>query len=152
MLRDSSYDYWAIHRSGDFFAASTYSEGHPDKRHLRVDIRIARTAEAIAHCARLYRALGADSHCVIELAVAYRGLNDRILSAPDNLTWDFWDEVKTTEHDVSASVSFRLSSWESDLISLVKKLCAPLFVLFDFTVVGDARYGRVVSDFLAGKF
>ncbi|MFN0104758.1 MAG: hypothetical protein ACKV2U_22050 [Bryobacteraceae bacterium] len=152
MPGEDYYDYWAISRSGDFFAISTFSEDQVAPGKLYFNIRIARAAEAIAHCASLYKALGADAHCIVELTIAYSGLSTRILSAPPgDMRWDFWDESATKEDEVSASVSFRLGYWESDLTALVKQLCAPLFVLFDFKIVEDGLYDRMVSDFLNGK-
>lgn len=151
LSRERTFQYWAIHSSGDFIAVSTFSEDWDRRNRLFFNIRIARTAEAVAHCAKLYNALGADSHCMIELTVSYSGLDTRILSGSDKFDWDFFDEAATTENEVSAAVSFRLGSWESELTSLVKTLCAPLFILFDFTVVPDSTYERIVADFLAGK-
>ncbi|MSV31847.1 MAG: hypothetical protein EXQ57_04940 [Bryobacterales bacterium] len=133
MSLEKTFQYWAIHSSGDFIAISTFSEDRVVENKLYLNIRIDRIAEEIAHCARLYKALGADSHCMIELAISYSGLNSRVLSASDNFEWGFWNGAVSTENEVSSSVTFRLRSWEAELTSLVKTLCAPLFILFDFT-------------------
>jgi hypothetical protein len=56
------------------------------------------------------------------------------------------------EDEVSvAPISFRLGSVENEIVNLVKKLCAPLFIIFDYQEFSDDIYHRIVTDFLSGR-
>jgi hypothetical protein len=48
-------------------------------------------------------------------------------------------------------VVFRLGAVESLIVATVKKLCAPLFIVFDFATFSDVVYEQIVTDFVAGR-
>ena len=55
------------------------------------------------------------------------------------------------EDEVSVSpIMFRLDSVETDVVDLVRKLCDPSFVAFDFAVPDDTCR-RIIDKFLEGR-
>jgi hypothetical protein len=108
--------------------------------------------EVLIHCANLYKTLGADPNSQIELRMRYGGLRDRYLTSP-SLQWiDRYHGENTHEDLVSvAPIRFRLGGVDTELTSLVKRLCAPLFVIFGYTEVRDEDYERIMADFTAGR-
>ena len=57
----------------------------------------------------------------------------------------------STEDEIASEVSFVVSDLDRDLVDLVEKLCAPLFLLFNFQRFGKATYQQIVTDFVNGK-
>jgi hypothetical protein len=115
------------------------------------NILIARAAEALLHCANLYKALGVEPNAHIEMTVRYGGLRGRILTSA--VFRRELDEHKNFHEDeVSVSpVTFRLGAIDAEIVELVKKLCEPLFVVFDYASFDDNIYREIVTDFLRGK-
>jgi hypothetical protein len=40
---------------------------------------------------------------------------------------------------------------ETDIVDLSRKLCEPLFVIFDYSSVPDDTYRQIVTEFMKGK-
>lgn len=57
--------------------------------------------------------------------------------------------VNRGENEFEKTVIFSLDSLPAKLTDYVKALCAPLFELFDFAVVPDSVYEKVVAEVLA---
>jgi len=57
----------------------------------------------------------------------------------------------STEDEIASEVSFLLSDLDRDLVDLVEKLSAPLFLLFDFQRFRREVYQQIVTDFVNGK-
>ncbi len=49
------------------------------------------------------------------------------------------------------SVNFRVGVNKPGIVGLVKTLCEPLFVIFDFAKFGDDIYDQIVSNYIQGK-
>jgi MinD-like ATPase involved in chromosome partitioning or flagellar assembly len=152
--RSDLFDYWALSKSGDFFTLSSLPEDDQEPSHsqpvIHFDTRIRRATEALLHCANLYKALGVDPNAHVEMVVRYGGLEGRTLgsASPGRRLV----RARTTiEHEVSAAVVFRLGAVESLIVQTVKKLCEPLFVVFDFATILDDVYQQIVTDFVNGK-
>jgi hypothetical protein len=124
-----------------------------EERVIFFDTRILRATEAFLHCARLYRGLGAEPSAQIELRVRYSGLRGRKLAAASPFRWvGFYAEDKTEEDELFVSpLIFKLSEIDSNLLEMVKHVCAPLFMLFDFTKFDDSVYQDFVTNFVQGK-
>jgi MinD-like ATPase involved in chromosome partitioning or flagellar assembly len=141
----TTFDYWALNRSGDFYTLVSLHEDDVFPARSGEGIspaaRIKRAAEAILHCANLYRALGVDPGAQVALAVRYGGLKGRHVTMPSSGENLHEDEVSVP------AITFRLDALDADLVELVKKLCEPLFVIFDFATVLDAYYRRIVDGF-----
>jgi len=146
------YDYWALTKTGDFYALMSFSEDNPYRSEIFFDARIIRTAEAILHAANLYEYLKVEPNTLVKLAIRYGGLKGRTLAAslPEDRA-RIIENKNETEDTVRVSASFRLSSVKSDLPVLVEKLCEPLFILFDFYRFDHQIYSEVISNFIAGR-
>jgi MinD-like ATPase involved in chromosome partitioning or flagellar assembly len=147
------YDYWTLNTSGDFFSLTSLSEDGEERRSRPVlffDTRIAQTTEAMIHCAKLYKALGVDPNAHIDMAVRYGGLRGRVLESSSPLRRLYEAKENTAEDEVMVSLVVRLGAIESLMTETVKRLCKPLFVVFDFESFTDQVYQGIVSDFLKG--
>lgn len=145
------YAYWSLNKSGDFYSLMSLWEDDSDEvRSQKViwsDSRIIRAADALIHCSNLYKVLGVEPNTRIEMTVRYAGLRGRKLTDSS-----LYIGVNLNEDAVTVSpITFRLGAVETEIVDLVKKLCEPLFVIFDFASVSDDVYRRIVTDFVRGK-
>jgi MinD-like ATPase involved in chromosome partitioning or flagellar assembly len=151
------FTYWTLTKSGDFYTLMSLSEDHRDEdrahKNIYYDTRMVRAAEALLHCANLYKILGAEPNAHIDMAVRYGGLQGRTLTAgsPTRLL-DLEARENQREDDVSIpAITFKLGAVQAEMVDLVKKLCEPLFVIFDYATFVDAVYRQIVTDFINGK-
>jgi hypothetical protein len=63
----------------------------------------------------------------------------------------FERKENTTENEVRIALVVRLGAIESLVVETVKRLCAPLFAVFDFATFSDGVYQQIVTDVLNGK-
>jgi hypothetical protein len=143
------YDYWALTRSGDFYSLSSLLEDDNDSKSLSFNVRIARTAEALMYCERLYRNLGANGNIAVRFSVRHFGLHGRGLKASGNRV--LAEKVSSEENEVTTEVEFLLEDLARDLVDLTRKLCEPLFLLFDFKRFNRPIYEQIVTDFVNGR-
>lgn len=148
---DKMYAFWALTRHGDFYSLMSLFEDDREERVIFFDTRILWTTEALLHCANLYRALGTDSNATIQLRVSYAGLRGRRISSANPGRHISTEYVNQTEDDVSTEVIFRLDQVETMISELVRKLCLPLFMLFDFFDIEDDVWNELIIGFMAGK-
>jgi hypothetical protein len=57
----------------------------------------------------------------------------------------------TEEDEVAKEVHSTLDGLQTNLVDLVKDICAPLFVVFDFFRVDDAIYEEIVNAYVDGR-
>ena len=112
------------------------------------DVRIGRAAEALVHCANLYKALGVEPNAHIEMTVRYGGLRGRTLTAADSWLIDLVATRKNLyEGEVSIPpITFKLGAAETEIVLLTKRLCEPLFVIFDYVSLPDDVYQTIIAD------
>jgi hypothetical protein len=84
------------------------------------------------------------------MGVRYGGLRGRVLRGRGAVIQPVESPSVEDQVDIPA-ITYRLGAVETDIVELVKKLCEPLFVVFDFTIVSDRVYGRIVTDFVHGR-
>lgn len=149
------YDYWTLNRGGDFYTLTSLFEDDSERRRLSdslyFDTRIVRTTEGLLHCVNLYKALGIEPNAQIEVKMRYGGLRGRRLTAASHNRL-IMERAPAIEDQVNIPpLVFRISTFQDNAVQLVKKLCAPLFVIFDFAEISDAVYAHIVIDFLNGK-
>jgi hypothetical protein len=152
LASDGMFDYWALTKGGDFYTLTSLPED--DRRAetpiLAMDTRIRRATEAVLHCQNLYKVLGIAPNARVTLTVRYGGLRGRTLTAASNR--HVFPRKNIHEDAVSVPpITFRLGAIETDIVELVKKLCEPLFVIFDFASFDDDVYRESVTDFVRGK-
>lgn len=145
-----SYDFWALRRNGDFYWRGSLFEDERRPGDLFFDTRIIRVTEALLYCGRLYGALQLDRQRVVTIIVRHVGLKGRRLSSASSTRYV---SARDTSHEDESAVSFsvRLEQLESDLISLVKSVVAPMLALFDFFELSDTVYEEIVNRFVEGK-
>ena len=154
------FDYWTLTKTGDFYTLRSLSEDEREvdrsTRSIWFNIRIVRATEALLHCANLYKALGVDPGAHVEMTVRYGGLHGRTLTAsPSPSSFSLIDVAhgENLQEDLVriSPITFRLGDLETDIVDLVKKLCEPLFVIFDYFSVPDDIYRQIVTEFMKGK-
>jgi len=150
------FDYWILTKTGDFYTLRSLSE---DEREVDrstsiiwFNIRIVRATEALLHCASLYKVLGVDPGAHVEMTVRYGGLRGRTLRT-SSMNWYGRVGGENIHEDIVriSPITFRLGDVETDIVDLVRKLCEPLFVIFDYFSVPDVIYHQIVTDFMKGK-
>jgi hypothetical protein len=146
-----AYDYWALRRTGEFYWRGTLFEDDNSEGKIFFDTRIVRVTEALLYCGRLYTALGLNRQRVVTITGRHVGLKGRRLSSanPGSALHDERDPAHENESAVQFTV--RLEQLESELVSLVKEVLAPLFALFDFFELNDRVYEDIVNRFVAGQ-
>jgi hypothetical protein len=142
-----SYDFWQMSRDGRFYTLLSLFEDERQPGSLFFDVRITRVTEALLLLARIYRRLDASDGDEITMWVRHDGLRDRALRAasPGRA---FWDRV-TTEDFVESSLTTSLANLESNLVTCVKEIIGPLFVIFEFFELDDAVLEDIVNKFVA---
>jgi hypothetical protein len=119
---------------------------------LFYDTRIVRTTEAILHCINLYKGMEVESNATISFSCRHGGLRGRnLLAASPNRVLFMSPRLNSNEDTVETSVAFRVGMNETEIISLVKSICEPLFVIFDFAKFPDETYQDIVSNFIQGR-
>jgi hypothetical protein len=149
------FAYWVLTKSGDFYTLTSLTEDERDEDRSRkvlwFDSRIVRAVDALLHCANLYKVLGADPNARIEMTVRYGGLRGRTLKA-FSPTRPLLRRENLHEDEVSIPpFTFKLGAVQAEMVDLVKKLCEPLFVIFDYAEFSDDIYRQIVMDFVNGK-
>jgi hypothetical protein len=79
------FDYWWLQRNGRCFLLRTLAEDSigQGKNKVFFEVRIWESAEALLHCARLYKELQVAPDAEINIAITHVGLLGRLLSAGD---------------------------------------------------------------------
>ncbi len=146
------YDYWALGTNGDFYALMSLFEDERTEKTLFFDTRIVRVTEAILHCINIYKIMGMDADRTISLACRHVGLLGRkLLAASPNRVPSMHARLNISEDVVQTSAEFRVGVSESEIINVVKSLCEPLFVVFDFGKFRDEIYKEIVLNFIQGR-
>ena len=142
-----SYDFWKLFRDGRFYTLLSYFEDERRPGHLFFEVRIKRVTEALLLLARIYRRLGASDTDVVTARFRHTGLASRSLVAAN---FDRDMRERTSREDVvEATVAASIAAIESDLVTRVKNVIDPLFVVFDFLSLSDAVLEEIVDTFVA---
>lgn len=146
IISPDSYDYWTIRRNGDFYLLKSLSEDRERPGSTVINIRILRITETLLYCLRLYSELGVPGTTIVNIGIRHAGLRDRIL-AIGGLRYPSVDR-KSDEDEVASEIHVPLTIIEGNLVELVKKFAAPLFMLFEFFEIPDAVYSEIVDNFV----
>lgn len=145
----SSYDYWALRRSGDYFLLSSLFEDSRRANSIFFNTRVVRVTEALMYCDRLYRNLGLGDDSVVGIQVSHSGLRGRVLTTSNPMRHV---EPETTQEDeCTAELTLQLKNIREGLIDNVIKIVEPLFTLFNFSEFTRGVYEGLVNDFVTGK-
>lgn len=147
---DSSYDYWAIRRNGDFYFLGSLFEDRSDPTKFFFNTRIVRVTEALLYCARLYSRLEIDPTTFVNVAIKHGGLKGRFIGSSSQGR-HLRTRAASTEDEIEVELRTSLQEIESNLVSLVKQLIAPVFILFDFFELDNSVYEEIVNNFVNGR-
>jgi hypothetical protein len=144
-----SYDYWALAKNGDFYLLQNLFEDMRDENKVFFNTRIVRVTEALMFAGSLYANLGAPPETKLSVRVGHQGLAGRTLSSAGGRR-HVWSR-ECVESDCESETVITLGSIRETLVVDVKRLTAPLFMLFGFTEFQDSVYEDIVRKFEAGQ-
>jgi hypothetical protein len=146
----NSYDYWAARKNGDFFALQGYFEDQQGERNaLFFNTRIVRVTEALMFAGGFYAALGATPGARLSVRVTHRGLAGRTLKSIGNRVLF---DTRTSHEQVSETETvIVLGAIHDALVDEVQRICAPMFMLFDFQEFAPTVYENIVRRFENGE-
>jgi hypothetical protein len=145
-----TYDYWTLKRNGDFYLLHSLFEDTRDRAKLFFDTRIIRVTETFLFCVRLYSRLGVDPATKVAVAIRHGGFKDRVLGVANQMRI-MPDRDVAAEDESMTEMSVALGAIDGHLVELVKQVCAPLFMLFNYTEFEDRLYEEIVNAFVKGR-
>ncbi len=144
---------WTLNGQGDFYELRPFYQEDRDKLRnvqagtvLFADLKISEVTEALLHAAKLYRLLAIPPDARIQFNIGYWGIGGRTLVFHDAPTY-LIAKSAISNHQI-ASIEFVLNTFEGNAIKLVKEICRPLFLQFDFAEISDQDYERGVTGVL----
>jgi len=149
------FDFWSLDRSGRFYFLRTLEEDSDDRiapgTSLYFDTRIWRIAEALLHCANLYRALGLSLETEIRIQITHCGLRGRRLTSSDSMR-AFTMVGRVCHEDQSQwAKTVPLGTIEPNIEALVREIGGELFILFEFWKPTPEVWKGVVEDYLSSR-
>ena len=145
-----SYDYWAASKSGDFYAMQSFFEDQRMESALFFDTRIVRVTEALLFASKFYAELGTAPDAKISVRVAHRGLAGRVLKNA-SVNRPLYGERTTVEKVSETEFEVVLGNIRGALVDEVQRICAPMFMLFDFQEFAQKVYEDIVRGFEQGR-
>jgi hypothetical protein len=151
--RDSSFDYWTLSESGNYYLVTSLFEDQRTENKIFVDSRIVRVTESFMHLSLLYKHLGFNDDTILKISFRHVGLKGRGLAFANQARMMFMFENKTSGIDeVITPLSVRLGDLNKNIHELVYKVISELMVMFDFFKPSRIEVvDPIVSDFVAGK-
>jgi len=146
----TSYDYWALRASGDFFLLQSLFEDSRKPSEIFFDTRIVRVTESLMFLERLYNKLGAPSESQVKIRVTHKGFKGRTLSSASP-NRSLFRSRRTSEDVSSFEFCAALGDMRSTRVDDVKNILAPMFVLFDYMELSTDVYADIVTKFEAGR-
>ena len=147
---EKSYDYWAVRKSGDFYLLQSFFEDKREKGALFFNTRIVRVTEALLFASRLYTSFGAAPDAKISIRFTHTGLANRVLkSAGGNRLLS--TQPSTLEAVSETETVIVLGDIQTALVDEVRRVCEPMFMLFDFQEFAPQVYEDIVRRFEAGE-
>jgi hypothetical protein len=134
----TSYDYWAVGKNGDFYLLQSLFEDSRERNVLFFNTRIVRVTEALMFAGKLYTVLGAASDAKISARFTHTGLAGRTLkSASSNRQLS--DDRKSHDRLSETETVIVLGDTNSGLVDEVRRVCAPMFMLFETSCAGSRK-------------
>ncbi|WP_439396587.1 toll/interleukin-1 receptor domain-containing protein [Bradyrhizobium sp. PMVTL-01] len=145
-----SYDYWAVRKSGDFYLLQSFFEDSRERGFLFFNTRIVRVTEALMFASRLYAELGATADAKISVRVTHTGLSGRTLK-PASANRLMHSEPRAHAPTSETETVIALGDILPNLVDEVQRICAPMFMLFDFQEFSPEIYEDIVRRFEKGE-
>lgn len=144
-----SYDYWALAKNGDFYLLQNLFEDMRAEKKIFFNTRIVRVTEALMFAGNLYSNLGVPPETKLSVRVAHQGLSGRSLSSAGGRR--HVSSRECVEANCQSETVITVGTIRETLVVDVKRLTAPLFMLFGFTEFQDVIYEDIVRKFEAGE-
>lgn len=148
--RDTSYDYWAVRTSGEFYLLQSLFEDKRTANALFFNTRIVRVTEALLFASRLYTTLGAAPDVKISARFTHTGLVGRELKSSNPRRY-LSTQPKSLEATSEIETAIVLDDIRASLVDKVRCVCEPMFMLFEFQELAPQVYEDIVSRFVAGE-
>ncbi|MFV0673054.1 toll/interleukin-1 receptor domain-containing protein [Variovorax sp. tm] len=146
----NSYDYWAARKSGDFYLLGSFFEDRQDAGVLYFNTRIVRVTEALLFAGKLYASLGATADAKISARFTHTGLTARTLKAAGQ-NRRLPRRSKSDEAVSETETVIVLGDIQRSLVDEVRRVCEPMFMLFDFQEFAPEIYEDIVRRFENGE-
>jgi hypothetical protein len=146
----NSYDYWAVRKNGDFYLLQSFFEDSRERNALYFNTRIVRVTEALMFAGKLYTALGAAPDAKISARFTHSGLAGRTLKSASIFRW-LSEDRKSHDQLSETETVIVLGEITSALVDEVRRVCAPMFMLFDFQEFAPEIYEDIVRRFEKGE-
>ena len=150
MIDRTSYDYWYLRQTGDFYFLHSLFEDERADNAIFVDTRIVRVTELLLFLSRLYSRLEVPDSTQVQVTVTHGGLEGRQLRTANPARLMQQDRT-SSETEVSASITCTVGELESKLVEQVRGLLEPLFVVFDFFELSDSVWEELINGFVEGR-
>lgn len=148
------YDYWVLRNNGDFYLMKSLFEDNGRRWQkntvIAFNTRIQRATEILSYCHRLYEMFGLESATKIGITIKVGGLKNRTLTSSTNRFLSRENSV-CIESEIENSIRVELSDIQENIVSLVKELMEPLFLLFGFQQFADSVYEDIVTNYINGR-
>lgn len=146
----TSYDYWAVRKNGDFYLLQSFFEDTRDRNALFFNTRIVRVTEALMFADKFYTALGTDPDAKISARFTHSGLAGR---TPKSASPNRQLSTSPTSHERSSETEtvIALGNIHNALVDEVQRICASMFMLFDFREFAPKVYEDIVRRFEKGE-
>lgn len=145
-----SYDYWALRSNGDFYLLQSLFEDSRDEKKIFFNTRIVRVTESLMFASNLYTALGVAPETRLGIRVTHRGLAGRQLTSAGGNRF-VWPSPPTEADESKSEIVLAVGSIMETIVDDVRRLTAPLFVLFNFQEFNEAVYRDIVERFVKGQ-
>lgn len=146
----ASYDYWAVRKNGDFYLLQSFFEDTRTRNALFFNTRIVRVTEALMFAYKFYSGLGATPDAKISVRFAHSGLAGRILGT-SNPNRPVFRKLTAHEQVSETETVIVLGDIRNSLVDEVQRVCAPMFMLFDFLEFQKQIYEDIVRRFEKGE-
>ena len=124
-------------------------EDYREDNTILFNTRIVRITEAFLFAVRLYTGLKVQPDTRVLFGFRHGGLNGRNMSATSSRRLGIGG--KAIENEVYTEVETTIEKIEPDLVNLVEKVTAPLFVIFDFFQLNRSVLEEIVNNFVDGR-
>jgi hypothetical protein len=145
-----SYDYWALRSNGDFYLLQSLFEDERAEGKIFFNTRIVRVTEALMFASNLYQNLGVPPETNLSVRVAHRGLTGRELTSA-GINRMTLPSAPTQEDESRSNIVVSVGSIRETIVDDVRRLLAPLFMLFDFREFDEGVYRDIVTRFVKGE-
>lgn len=146
----TSYDYWAASKSGNFYLLDSFFEDRQEANALYFNTRIVRVTEALLFAGKLYTALGATADAKIRFRFTHTGLAGRTLKAAGG-NRQLRDHRTAQETTSMTETVVALGDIQGELVVEARRVCEPMFMLFDFQQFQLQVYEDIVRRFENGE-